>query len=355
MLDYMRDRAFPGTDEIINNIDRIENAYNNVINLSKISNNEGILALEFNVDFVKDTRELADDLSWMIHLICDGTDSEIIEEFITNRFLANNYKGIEALIFNLYARGSLYIQEGKNPRVIEELFNSVIPGSINRQKVGGAYFSKESDIQIENNRCRLATIQEEMSDKTRKAVDRIQVLMSFMTESEWNYMTGRDGAAGWDWIVPAVDDIHRIMIDAHMIMGRFLKYLWHVGMPKGNEILEACEDFEAKLRIFRNSSKEHDMSLGSTYFQKLISEEEFIIKAVLSEADNSNLAVALKGCNIPLKDEILKYVENKRKYMIEDGMDSMGPVRVSDVEAALLVLKSIYQRIKEENRYKGKQ
>lgn len=348
MLDYIRDKAFSVAGEIIDNMDRIETAYNNVIKLAKVSRKEGILALEFNAGFVKDTRELADDLSWMIYLITDGTEARIIEEFVTNRFLASNYTGIDALIFYLYARGTLYIQEGMSPFMIEGFFNSVIPESVNRQRVGGAYFNKENDIYAENNRCRLAIIQERMSDETREMLDKVQALMSTMTEPEWNYMTDCDGAAGWEWIVLAVDDVCRIMIDAHMVMGRFLGYLRNIQIPKENEILEACVDFDIKLRNFRSNSKKQEIRESSTFFSKMITEEESVITAVLNEAGDNDLAVALKGCDISLRNEVLKYTEKKRKFMIKDEMGFMGPVKISDVENAVLVLESIYQKIKEE-------
>lgn len=347
MLDYIRNRVFTGTDEVINNMGRIETAYNNVIKLAKISRKEGILALEFNAGFVKDTRNLADDLSWMIHLIVEGTEPVVMEEFLTNRFLANNYKSIDAFVYYLYARGSMYIQEGNSPYQIEEFFNSVLPSSVHRQQTGGFYFGKEYYKYTEDNRGKLAAIREEMSEETRKEVDNVKTLMLSMTKDEWNHMTDCDGVAGWEWIVPAVDENCRIMIDAYMNMGRILGYLWNIRMPKGNEILEACKDFEAKLINYRCKHKKQGRSNEPAFLLELIAEEEFVIQEILNKVDDGTLALALKGCDTPMRNEIFKYIGKKRKYEIEDDMDYMGPVRLSDAEAALSVLKSIYLKTKE--------
>lgn len=342
MLDYLRDKAFPEADVIMNNIDRIEIAYDNVIKLGKVSRKEGLLALDFNVGFVKDTRDLADDLSWMIHLITDGTEPARIEEFEINRFLSNEYKGIDAFVFYLYARGTLYIQEGLSPCEIENFFNSILPSAVHRQKTSGSYFDKEHCKFNEGIRGRLSMIQEEMSDETRRSVEKIKALMQTITEDEWNYLTDRDGVAGWEWIVPSVDEIYRTMIDAHMNMGRFLEYLWNVRMPKGNEIIEACEDFEVKLKKFRSRRKEQDSLKEPEFLCAMISEEESVIRKTLNKVDNSTLALALKGCDIRLRNEVLKYTGKRRKYEIEDDIDFMGVAKQTDVEAALQVLKALY-------------
>ena len=58
------------------------------------------------------------------------------------------------------------------------------------------------------------------------------------------------------------------------------------------------------------------------------------IQAVLKEVDNEELALALKTASEELKQKIFKNMSERAAQLIAEDMQYMGPVRVSDVEAA---------------------
>jgi flagellar motor switch protein FliG len=58
------------------------------------------------------------------------------------------------------------------------------------------------------------------------------------------------------------------------------------------------------------------------------------IQAVLKEVDNDELCLALKTASEPLKEKIFANMSQRAADLIREDMQYMGPVRLSDVEAA---------------------
>jgi len=58
------------------------------------------------------------------------------------------------------------------------------------------------------------------------------------------------------------------------------------------------------------------------------------IQAVLKEVDNQELALALKGASEELKEKVFRNMSERAARLIQEEMEFMGPVRISDVEAA---------------------
>lgn len=71
------------------------------------------------------------------------------------------------------------------------------------------------------------------------------------------------------------------------------------------------------------------------------------IQAVLKEIDNSELALALKTASEDLKGKIFKNMSERAAQLIREDMEFMGPVRVSDVEAAQQRIVDIVRRLEE--------
>ncbi len=71
------------------------------------------------------------------------------------------------------------------------------------------------------------------------------------------------------------------------------------------------------------------------------------IQAVLKEVDNSELAVALKTASEQLKTKIFTNMSERAAALIKEDMQYMGPVRVSDVEAAQQRIVDIVRRLEE--------
>ncbi|MBS0196843.1 MAG: flagellar motor switch protein FliG [Planctomycetes bacterium] len=71
------------------------------------------------------------------------------------------------------------------------------------------------------------------------------------------------------------------------------------------------------------------------------------IQAVLKEVENSELALALKTASESLKTKIFKNMSERAASLIKEDMEYMGPVRVSDVEAAQQRIVDIVRRLED--------
>lgn len=71
------------------------------------------------------------------------------------------------------------------------------------------------------------------------------------------------------------------------------------------------------------------------------------IQSVLKEVDNEELSLALKTASQELKDKIFKNMSERAAQLIQEDMQYMGPVRVSDVEAAQQKIVDIVRRLED--------
>jgi flagellar motor switch protein FliG len=82
-------------------------------------------------------------------------------------------------------------------------------------------------------------------------------------------------------------------------------------------------------------------------FEDILMVNEKGIQAVLKEVENSELALALKTASEELKQKIFSNMSERAASMIKEDMEYMGPVRVSDVEAAQQRVVDIVRRLEE--------
>jgi flagellar motor switch protein FliG len=71
------------------------------------------------------------------------------------------------------------------------------------------------------------------------------------------------------------------------------------------------------------------------------------IQRIMKELDNKEVALALKMASEELKDKFLSNVSSRGAEMIREDMEFMGPVRVSDVEAAQQRIVDIVRRLED--------
>ncbi|MCC7407141.1 MAG: flagellar motor switch protein FliG, partial [Phycisphaeraceae bacterium] len=71
------------------------------------------------------------------------------------------------------------------------------------------------------------------------------------------------------------------------------------------------------------------------------------IQAVLKEVDNEELAMALKTASEELKQKIFRNMSERAAKMIQEDMQYMGPVRISDVDAAQQRIVDIVRRLED--------
>lgn len=71
------------------------------------------------------------------------------------------------------------------------------------------------------------------------------------------------------------------------------------------------------------------------------------IQSVLKEVDNEELSLALKTASEDLKQKIFKNMSERAAQLIQEDMQYMGPVRVSDVEAAQQKIVDVVRRLED--------
>jgi flagellar motor switch protein FliG len=71
------------------------------------------------------------------------------------------------------------------------------------------------------------------------------------------------------------------------------------------------------------------------------------IQSVLKEVDNEELGLAMKTASQDLKDKIFKNMSERAAQLIQEDMQYMGPVRVSDVEAAQQKIVDVVRRLED--------
>ena len=71
------------------------------------------------------------------------------------------------------------------------------------------------------------------------------------------------------------------------------------------------------------------------------------IQSVLKEVDNEELSLALKTASEELKQKIFKNMSERAAQLIQEDMQYMGPVRVSDVESAQQKIVDIVRRLED--------
>jgi flagellar motor switch protein FliG len=80
-------------------------------------------------------------------------------------------------------------------------------------------------------------------------------------------------------------------------------------------------------------------------FENLIDVDDRGIQTLLREVPGELLQKALKGADDQLKDKILKNMSKRAAEMMLEDLAAMGPVRISDVEAAQKEILSVARRL----------
>lgn len=114
-------------------------------------------------------------------------------------------------------------------------------------------------------------------------------------------------------------------------------------------------------RLDSGSSKEilafmekDDMNLAETIrhlmfvFEDLLLIDVTGIKEVLAKVDRKILTVALKGTSERLKNHLMQSMSQRGAEMLREDMESIGPVKIKDVEAAQQQIISLIRRLETE-------
>lgn len=102
--------------------------------LSNVGRKEGLLALECAAyDMDKSSQKYMKNL---IELIVDATDPILVEEICLMKYIANGAKEYDGLVYLMQLVGGLAIQQGENPRVIEEKLLAMIAEDMEQIGIG---------------------------------------------------------------------------------------------------------------------------------------------------------------------------------------------------------------------------
>ncbi len=85
-------------------------------------------------------------------------------------------------------------------------------------------------------------------------------------------------------------------------------------------------------------------------FEDLIYVDDRGIQTILKEISNEDLLLALKGASEQVKEKIFKNMSKRAAEMIKEDLETMGPVKLSDVEQAQLNIIQVARKLAEEGK-----
>lgn len=309
-------------DVVRENKEKVEDAYKRVMKMAHLAHREGLLALDYEAEFIPKETPLCNEIAEMAELIAGGMDSKIFEELMTIKFFAvHNYTGIDALLYFLYARSMYMIQMAASSREIEALFNAVLPKEL-------ITFDKERTMWEEEKKQKFNKWIDLLTEEERELLHDVSVKLQELSEEEWKVVIGNHGFCGFDRVLPYLDKQTQVLVKNYMN-----DYRYYVIMNSPRAITEQeLEDLKEELEkvILRVQGKDEVKRILDD-IQKCTDEE---VQLLLRHVDNLTLEVALKGAKKETAECFYRNLSLRLQYMIQEDMEYMGPVRMCDVEEA---------------------
>jgi len=103
--------------------------------------------------------------------------------------------------------------------------------------------------------------------------------------------------------------------------------------------------------LLMDSIREHDEEMSQQIqdlmfvFENLADVDDRGIQAILREVQQDALMKAIKGTDEALRDKIMANMSKRAAEMLADDLEAMGPVRISEVEAAQKEILSVARRL----------
>ena len=85
-------------------------------------------------------------------------------------------------------------------------------------------------------------------------------------------------------------------------------------------------------------------------FEDLVNLDGRTLQTVLREINNDQLTLALKSASDALKESIFQNISSRAAEMIQDDLEAMGPVKLSEVETMQQTIVKIILRLEEEEK-----
>jgi flagellar motor switch protein FliG len=80
-------------------------------------------------------------------------------------------------------------------------------------------------------------------------------------------------------------------------------------------------------------------------FEDLLTVDGNAIKEILSRVDRKLLTLALKGTSDNLRNHFMSNMSSRGSEMLREEMDTMGPVKIKDVEGAQQQIISVVRQL----------
>lgn len=321
-LKEIRTVALKNVDGMIaQNKEEVIKAYRLVMSLAHRCQKEGILALEYAVWFLPKDTLLRDEITEMARLVLDGMDAQFISEMLTLKFMVNQFCGLEAFLYYLYARSILMIQERTSPYVIENFFNFVIPEKT-------LFFDEHHKIQKEYNMKKLQELKTSLSDMERTRLSEVSGRLCGLTEHEWKKLVGNSGFCGFEIILPFLDQEAQNLTAVYMNQYRYQAIIDFPRAVREHEMLQAVKELEEKLTDLREKDSR------PCRLEDILKCTDEEVRNLIHDVSQDTLAVALKGVREEIAECFYRNMTIREKYCLQEDMEYMGPVRMCDVEDA---------------------
>ena len=322
-LKEIREIVLTDIKEVVRqNKEKVEDAYKRVMRLAHLAHREGLLALDYEAEFIPKETPLCNEIIEMIDMIVSGTDPKIFEEIMTIKFFAiHDYTGVEALLYFLYARSMYMIQMGISSKDIEALFNAVLP---KKEMV----FDKECTMWKEEKKQKTKDWKNNLTKEEKELLSRMSARLQELSEEEWKVMIGNNGFYGFDRVLPYLDEKVIRLIKNYMNDYRYYVIMNAPRTVTKQELEELNQELEKVIARIQRKDKEKGILDD---IEKCTDEE---IQILLRHIDTLTLSVALKGARKKIAECFYRNLSVRLRYLIQEDMEYMGPVKMCDVEEA---------------------
>jgi flagellar motor switch protein FliG len=83
-------------------------------------------------------------------------------------------------------------------------------------------------------------------------------------------------------------------------------------------------------------------------FEDLLLLSQEAIKEMLGKVDRKILTLALKGTSDQLKNHILQLMSQRGAEMLREDLESLGPIKIKEVEAAQQQIIAVFRQLEAE-------
>lgn len=321
-LKEIRDVALVNAKEVVEqNKEVIQEAYKWVMRFAYLSRREGMLALECEAEFIPKDMPLCDRLTEMVQMVTDGIEPQFFSELLTLKFMANKYTGRDALLYYIYARSMLLIQEGASGFQLEQFINAIIPEQI-------LIFDEQHRIENEWNEQKINNMKNNLSEGARKQLEDISRQLCDLNEEEWKKIVSSYGFYGFDKLLPLLDEEVQDLVATYMNPYRYYTIMRMINAVTEQEMNEMADDLTVMIEALREKEK------GKGLLDGMVEYSDRELQELMREVDNQTLTLALKGEREEIVECFFRNLSPRLKYMIQEDMEYMGPVRLREVEEA---------------------